>query len=65
VDGEPGVYLDRSPHEVFFIDEHGNGQSDVVRLEGSVLLWQHGPLILRIERAPSVKRSLAIARSLR
>lgn len=65
VDGEPGVYLDRSPHEVFFIDEHGTGQTDVVRLEGSVLLWQHGPLILRIERAASLRRALAIARSLR
>src|SRR5262249_47163258 len=42
VAGGPGIYLDRAPHEVFFLDAQGNGQSDTVRLAGHVLLWQHG-----------------------
>jgi hypothetical protein len=65
VEGGSGIYLDRAPHEVFFINARGEGQGDVVRLEGSVLLWQHGPLILRIERAGSLAHALALARSLR
>jgi hypothetical protein len=65
VAGGPGIYLDRAPHEVFFLDYQGNGQSDTVRLAGRVLLWQHGPLILRIEGATSLARALSLARSLR
>jgi hypothetical protein len=65
IDGGAGIYLDRAPHEVFFTDADGSGQTDTVRLEGSVLLWQHGPLILRIERATSLAHALALARSLR
>jgi hypothetical protein len=64
VNGGPGVFLDRAPHEVFFINVRHTGETDVVRLEGSVLLWQQGPLILRIERAGSLARALALARSL-
>jgi hypothetical protein len=65
VGGGAGLYLDRAPHEVFFLNANGQGQADVVRLEGSILLWQHGPLILRIERAGSLASALALARSLR
>jgi hypothetical protein len=65
VAGGPGIFLDQAPHEVFFLDAHGSGQSDAVRLAGSVLLWQHGPLILRIEGRSSLPKALALARSLR
>jgi hypothetical protein len=65
IDGSPGIYLSRAPHAVFFNDAHGEGETDAVRLTGSVLLWQHGPLILRLERAGSLARALALARSLR
>lgn len=65
VNGGAGLYLYRSPHDVIFANEHGNIQSDAVRLEGSVLLWQQGPLIMRIERAGSLAHALALARSLR
>jgi hypothetical protein len=65
INGGQGIYLDQAPHEVFFTDARGSGQTDVVRLEGSVLLWQQGPLILRIERPASFARALSLARSLR
>jgi hypothetical protein len=65
VGGDPGIYLDRASHEVFFLDAQGNGGTDTVRRAGRVLLWQHGGLILRIEGARSLADALALARSLR
>lgn len=65
VNGGSGLYLYRAPHVVLFQNERGNVQTDAVRLHGSVLLWQQGPLILRIERAGSLADALALARSLR
>jgi hypothetical protein len=64
VNGGPGLYLYRAPHEVLFSNERHIVQTDTVRLEGSVLLWQQGGLILRIERAGSLADALALARSL-
>jgi hypothetical protein len=65
VNGSAGIYLDRAPHEVIYMDEHGDVHTDVVMLEGSVLLWQRGPVTLRIEGASSLSSALALARSLR
>lgn len=65
VNGGEGLYLYHSPHDVLFANEDGTVQSDAVRLQGSVLLWQQGPLILRIEHAGSLAQALALARSLR
>jgi hypothetical protein len=65
VNGGRGVFLDRAPHEVVFQNTQGTVQTDVVRLSGSVLLWQQGAVILRIERAGSLAQALALARSLR
>jgi hypothetical protein len=65
VGGEPAAYLDGPPHEVFFLDAHGNPRTDDVRLAGNVLLWQHGSLTVRIEGARSLRDALALARSLR
>jgi hypothetical protein len=65
VGGEPAVYLEGAPHEVFFLDAHGQARTDEVRLAGNVLLWQRGPLTLRIEGARSLDDALALARSLR
>ncbi len=64
VGGEPAAYLEGAPHEVFFLDTHGNPRTDNVRLAGNVLLWQRGPLTLRIEGARSLSDALALARSL-
>ena len=65
VGSEPAAYLEGAPHEVFFLDAHGNARIDDVRLAGNVLLWQHGSLTVRIEGARSLRDALALARSLR
>lgn len=65
VDGGAGVYLHGAPHELLFMNERGAVQTDTIRLEGNVLLWQYGRLILRIEGARSLRAALALATSLR
>jgi hypothetical protein len=65
VNGGAGLYIYRAPHVVLFADDHGNIQTDAVRLQGSVLLWAQGRLILRIEHAGSLAHAIALARSLR
>lgn len=65
VNGRPGVYLFGSPHEVLVMDQSGELRSDRVHLAGNVLLWQQGPLTLRIEGARSLAHALALAHSLR
>ncbi|MGZ4187004.1 MAG: hypothetical protein ACXVUE_03650 [Solirubrobacteraceae bacterium] len=65
VGGDSAAYLEGAPHEVFFLDAHGNPRTDDVRLAGNVLLWQHGSLTLRIEGARSLRDAVAVAQSLR
>jgi len=65
VNGGPGVYLTGAPHEVIFRESTGQVQTDRVRLAGNVLMWQQGPVTVRIEGTHSLRRALAIARSLR
>ena len=49
VNGAQGVYLSGAPHQVLFGTSNGVIRSDRVRLAGNVLIWQQGPLIVRIE----------------
>ena len=65
VNGGPGVYLSGAPHEVLFQAQTGQVRSDRVRLAGNVLIWQQGPLTIRIEGAPTLSQARALARSLR
>ena len=65
VNGAQGVYLSGAPHQVLFGASTGQIRSDKVRLAGNVLIWQHGPLIVRIEGTRTLAQALAIARSLR
>jgi hypothetical protein len=62
-DGGPAVYLTGAPHEVLFQTADGSVQSDRVRLAGNVLLWQHGPVTVRIEGTHSLAQALKVARS--
>ena len=65
VNGGPGVYLSGAPHEVLFEAQTGQIQTDRVRLAGNVLIWQQGPLTVRIEGTHTLGQALALARSLR
>jgi hypothetical protein len=65
VNGAPGVYLSGAPHQVLFGTSNGVIRADRVRLAGNVLIWQHGPLIVRIEGTHTLAQALALARSLR
>lgn len=65
VNGGPGVYLAGAPHEVIFRESTGEIQTDRVRLAGNVLMWQQGPVTVRIEGTRTLAQALAVARSLR
>jgi hypothetical protein len=65
VNGAPGVYLFGAPHEVIFQEPTGEIRTDRIRLAGNVLLWQRGPLTLRIEGTHTLKQALMLARTLR
>jgi hypothetical protein len=65
VNGGPGVYLSGAPHEVLFRAQNGQIDDDRVRLAGNVLMWQQGPLTIRIEGTHTLGQALALARSLR
>lgn len=65
VNGQPGFYLSGAPHQVLFQTESGDIEADNVRLAGNVLLWQQGPLTIRIEGTHSLTQARALARSLR
>jgi hypothetical protein len=64
VNGSQGVYFSGAPHEVLFREVNGQIQTDRVRLAGNVLLWQQGPVTLRIEGTRTLQQALRIARSL-
>jgi hypothetical protein len=65
IDRQPAVYISGSPHVVLFQVRDGNVESDFVRRAGDVLIWQRGPLTIRIEGSRSLAQALALVRSLR
>jgi hypothetical protein len=60
-----GVWIEGAPHFFFYRDPDGSVREDSLRLAGNVLLVERGPLLARIEGAPSKQRALEIADSLR
>jgi hypothetical protein len=65
VGADRGVYLSGAPHEVIFQDRAGQVRTDRVHLAGNVLIYQRGPLTVRIEGTRTLDQALSIARSLR
>jgi hypothetical protein len=65
VNGGPGVYISGAPHELLIQELTGEVKTDHFRLSGNVLLWQQGPVTVRIEGTPTLSAALALARSLR
>jgi hypothetical protein len=60
----PGAFLSGAPHEVLFATSTGSLESARVRLAGDVLIWQRGPVTLRMEGVHSLRQALALASSL-
>jgi hypothetical protein len=65
VNGGRGFYLSGAVHQVLFQTSTGEVRADTVRLAGNVLIWQQGPLTIRIEGTHSLPEAVAVARSLR
>jgi hypothetical protein len=64
VNGGPGVYLSGTPHQLLLQQSNGEVVTDRVRLAGNVLVWQQGPVTIRIEGTHTLGQAVALARSL-
>jgi hypothetical protein len=63
VRGEPGLFVDGAEHFVMFRDENGAIRDEKTYLAGTVLVWNRGPLLLRLEGDITVDEALVLARS--
>jgi hypothetical protein len=63
VKGEPGLFIDGDDHFVMFRDAQGEIRDDRTYLAGTVLLWNRGPLLLRLEGDLTLAEALDLARS--
>jgi hypothetical protein len=63
VGGEPGYFLSGNPHDFSYFDSSGEYRQEIVRLAGNTLLWERGPLTLRLEADINRQEALKIARS--
>ena len=64
VNGGRGYWIEGDPHTIFLMDNGGLVRTETTRLAGNVLLWDQGPLTLRIESTLSKDEVLKIATSL-
>jgi hypothetical protein len=63
VDGQQGYFLSGEPHDFAYYDRTGQFRQELVRLAGNTLLWERGPLTVRLEADVSRSEALKIARS--
>jgi hypothetical protein len=63
IEGQPGYWLSGEPHDFSYVDENGEFRQELVRLAGNTLLWERGPVTLRLEADVSKAVALQIARS--
>jgi hypothetical protein len=63
VNGEPGYFISGGKHFLYLSGKIV--RQEPVRLGRQVLLWQHGPLTLRLEGDLTLGQALTIARSFR
>ena len=63
VNGGRGYWIDGDPHVFFFRDTRGQQLSESTRLASNVLLWEQGPLTLRLESSLPKDAALGIAAS--
>lgn len=62
VDGEPGLFVTGAEHYVMYRDPSGNITDELTYLAGTVLLWNRGDLLLRLEGDLTRTEALALAR---
>jgi hypothetical protein len=65
INGDRGYWLEGNPHQLTFADEHGKFFDENSRLAGNTLIWEHGPLTLRLESGLSKTQAIRIAESLK
>ena len=63
VDGERGLFIIGDEHFVMFLDENSAITDEPTYLAGTVLLWNRGPLLLRLEGDLTRAEALELARS--
>ncbi len=61
VNGEPGLFVSGDEHFVMFFDENGEIRDDRTFLAGTVLLWNRGDLLLRLEGDLTRAQALELA----
>ena len=64
VDGEPGLFISGDQHFVMYLDEGGGVRDERTYLAGTVLLWNSGPLLLRLEGDLTREEALELAESI-
>lgn len=65
VDGERALFVSGDAHFLLILDEHGQVADEPTALAGTVLLWNDGPRLLRLEGDLTREQALALARSVR
>jgi hypothetical protein len=65
VDGEPGLFVSGDEHFVMFLNANGQIDDEQTYLAGTVLLWNRGPLLLRLEADVTRAEALELARSVK
>jgi hypothetical protein len=63
IEGQPGFFLSGEPHVFSYFDRTGQFREEIVRLAGNTLLWEQGPLTLRLEADINRNEAVQIARS--
>jgi hypothetical protein len=63
VNGERGLFVTGDEHFVMFRDSRGNITDERTYLAGTVLLWNRGELLLRLEGDLTRDQALELARS--
>lgn len=64
VHGEPGLFVSGDEHFVMFVDGDGEVTDERTYLAGTVLLWNRGPLLLRLEGELTRADALELAESI-
>lgn len=63
VNGEQGLFISGAEHYVLYLDENSEITDDATYLAGTVLLWNRGPLLLRLEGDLTRDDALELAES--